>query len=150
MAVTFVHIPRTGGLALTEALRGSGVITRGHQPRLSGCDEAITILRDPVERFVSCWDHWNPSGLDIETLARDPERGGWWFAPASAWLDCDRPLLWVGRTETLAEDYERLRDLLGLKRDLPVINVHRHRSTLSPEGAGSVRRLERLPASASR
>lgn len=113
MTVTFVHIPRTGGLSLAEALRGSGVIVRGHQPRLSTVvGDAITIVRDPEARRRSLVAHW-PDG---------PE---WWFAPESAWLDCDKPLLWVGHTETLADDFERLRDILGLTTSLPHINASR-------------------------
>lgn len=104
--VTFIHIPRTGGLALTEALRGTGVRADGHRFRLSDVDAAITIVRDPVAREASLRAHW-PDG---------PE---WWFAPESAWLDCDKPLLWVGHTETLAEDVERLREIIPGMGPLP-------------------------------
>lgn len=151
--MTFVHIPRTGGLALTEALRGTGVVARGHALRLSMVGEAITIVRDPIARFISAYDHQRPD-IDIEELAQDPSRGGWFFDPMTAWLDVDRPLLWVGHTETLAADVARLWDLLGFVGHLPAgYNASRQHSTLSPEGQAAVRAwyaddyalLERLP-----
>lgn len=136
---TFVHIPRTGGLGLTEALKGSGIVAQGHRFKLSNVGEAITIVRDPVDRFISCYDHIKPD-IPIEDMARDPDMGGWFFAPMTAWLDVDKPLLWVGHTETLASDFERLRDLLGLTADLPAgYNASRQHSTLSTEGRAAVR-----------
>lgn len=139
MAVTFIHIPRTGGLGLTEALRGSGVVAQGHRFKLSDVDEAITVVRDPVDRFLSAYDHLQPD-IPIEDMARDPDMGGWFFAPMTAWLDVDKPLLWVGHTDTLVADFERLRPLLGLTTDLPCgYNASRRHSTLSPEGTAAVR-----------
>lgn len=140
MTITFVHIPRTGGLGLTEALRGSGVSAMGHRPRASTVDDAITIVRDPVARFISAYDHQRPD-VDIEELAQDPSLGGWFFDRQTAWLDDEKPLLWVGHTETLDRDFERLGSLLGLPdaRLTPGYNASRSHSTLSPEGAASVR-----------
>ena len=140
--VTFIHIPRTGGLALTEALRGTGVRADGHRFKLSDpdVDEAITIVRDPVARFISAYDVAAPAGVSIEDLARDPSLIGWWFLDrAVTWLDCEKPLLWVGRTETLAQDVERLRVLIPGIGPLPRYNESRRHSTLSSEGQAAVR-----------
>ena len=114
MTVTFLHIPRTGGLALTDALRGTGVRADGHRFRLSDpdVDGAITILRDEDERQRSLRRHW-------------PDAPAWWFAPPSSWLDCDKPLLWVGHTETLEADVERLREIIPGVGALPRVDHRR-------------------------
>ncbi len=138
----FVHIPRTGGLALQMATRATEVRYGGHEARHSRIDRpVITIVRDPVARFVSCFDHYghNLPGVGIEELARDPSRGGWFFAPMVTWLDCPCPYLWVGHAETLEQDVERLRAIVPGVGPLPRYNESRQRSTLSPEGEAAVR-----------
>lgn len=130
----FVHIPRTGGLALTEALRGSGIRAGGHNVLPEPGEDCITILRDPVARFVSAYDHQQPD-LDIEELARDPSLGGWFFQPAARWLDGLTPV-WVGHTETLAADVDRL----GVGPLPAGYNASTRRSSLSPDGIAAVRR----------
>ncbi len=132
----FVHVPRTGGLALTEALRGTGVRADGHLVRPGPGEDSITILRDPVARFVSCCAL---KGVDAEAMARDPDAGGWFFQPASRWLDGLMPV-WVGRTETLAQDVERLRAVVPGMGALPAgHNASCCKSTLSPGAEARVR-----------
>lgn len=141
MAVQQIHIPRTGGLALQMALRGTEVVYGGHDLRHTRADgPVVTIVRDPVARFISCYDHFGHKlDLTIEQVAQDPERGGWPFAPMVTWLDCRCPYVWVGHTETLEADVERLRAIIPGVGPLPRHNESRRHSTLSPEGVEAVR-----------
>lgn len=118
-----VHIPKTGGTALAAAL-GPRVRRPGHGLVLSdvppGAD-VITIVRDPIERFVSAFWHIANARLfpwaSPDHLARElpeDEMRALVFRPQTTWLDADRELAWVGHTETLEQDFEQLRDIMGL------------------------------------
>lgn len=134
MTVQFIHIPKTGGCALSAAVR-KHVRLNGHRVRLSMVpaeDQPITILRDPVARFLSAYN-WHrvhagaarkePQWPSADALAHELGAGlllsDVIWLPQGHWLDRDRPFLWVGRTETLDADVERLSDLLGVRLDLP-------------------------------
>ena len=58
----------------------------------------------------------------------------------SHWIDCDRPLYWLGRTESLSDDAARLGALLGVVLDVTPANVgHYPPSPLSGRGEANVR-----------
>lgn len=114
MRLHLIHIPRTGGTSLAKALAPYRWIQRnGHPFRLSmlGPDDlALTIVRDPVARYLSAlsWAQEHPDEPTDEV-----------FRPQSWWLDGDLSrLLWVGRTETLAEDAHHLFLMLGIDASL--------------------------------
>lgn len=136
--ITQIHIPRTGGTALQAALKHTNVKYRGFSAHLSNQKgECITIIRDPVERFISGF--WWCLGTDIRTwwdnnsdplmMPKTPEEVGirlhrgsasielmlkevFIFKPMVHWLDDDKPLTWIGQTEVLDFDVKRLRCLL--------------------------------------
>jgi len=119
----------------------------------------LVTVRDPVRRFVSAYA-WSRDRLghrgypDADSLARDLNRealGNVVFQPQVDWLiSAERlaqpDILWIGHTETLAADFERLRAILGLddSHQLPAVgdvkrNASRYSDTLSPLGEANVR-----------
>lgn len=175
-----IHIGKTGGLAIKEAIRGdirgvrsvyqdvapgTRIMTHSHHITLRHIprgDDVVVILRDPVSRFVSGFNsrlrqglpkHFNawtteearaferfrtPDELAVALSADDPELRaqardamngiGHVRTHLSDWLGSPEllrsrrgDLLLVGWQETLADDFERLRALIGLppERRLP-------------------------------
>lgn len=135
--IQHIHIPKTGGSALAQAYATSGAINRnGHAFTLSWLkpgDDAVTIVRDPVARFVSSfnfiaarrseespvpWPWTEPEELARELgtdLAREVLPRIEVFTPQGHWLDGDLSrLIWVGHTETLYADFVELKAMLGL------------------------------------
>jgi len=165
--LNLMHIPKSGGVALSHALHGY-MQRMGHKSNLEALPlwpPIVTILRDPVERWVSAWDmtqqqrcppeygKW-PSASDC---ALDPGAlewlEGYWgqlFVPATWWLrdaDYARSRLWyICHTETLDEDWRTIRDAIGAVDCAmpPVGNGHRNaqpgtKSLLTPEAVAAVR-----------
>jgi hypothetical protein len=134
MAMALQHIPKTGGSALATAL-DRHVHRMGHNTRLEDMPlwpPIITIVRDPVERWISAWDmcrrqrhvteyqRWPTA----EVAALDPEALDWlegyWgkaFTPQSWWLRDAKYALkrcwYIAHTETLTEDFETIRLAIG-------------------------------------
>jgi hypothetical protein len=139
-----LHIPKTGGTALESVL---GWHRLGHSTSLREAptsDPIITIVRDPVARFVSAWDMVNqhqmkiaegkyvrsyhtPDELEIDDAARlFPwliKTFRYTFRPLTYWLesaDFARERCWyIAHTETLDDDWHVIRDRLGLTGELP-------------------------------
>jgi hypothetical protein len=130
--VVQLHIPKTAGSALRHALRGvPGVVRWGHSYALQTAAPGrryLVTLRDPVARFLSAytWDRpritkRGPTTAEELALSLDNVRTSdlVTFRPQVAWVESAERLrqpdiLWVGRTETLDADFERLRELLDL------------------------------------
>ena len=140
----FVHCPKTGGVALRNALAPLGPFAcDGHMTRLSTVQPddwpIITITRDPLPRFVSAfwwlatktfpWPWRTPDAM-VERMGTPLVDKAFkrymvlW--PQTHWLDCDTPLDWVGHTETLGEDVKRLEELLSATITLTPRNVGRY------------------------
>jgi len=151
-------VPKTGGVALREALAplGLGFRCDGHMTTLATAqeDDVVTVVRDPIARYVSAfwwlatktlWPWASPDAMARQmgrsTLVDNAFKRYMVLWRQSHWIDADRPLLWVGRTETLADDFARLRPLLGLTGDLPRRNVGRY-----PEARLSEPALDNLRA----
>ena len=153
MTTQLIHIPKTAGTALASAL-GRAVHRNGHPFRLSHLkpgDLAITVVRDPVERFRSAfaWSArqqlWRWPSADA--LALDgPELTDDVFKPQSWWLDGELGrLLWVGRTETLDADVRGLASLLGIGDiRLPMPGSVERNATPHPHPPLSAEALEAL------
>jgi hypothetical protein len=121
-----LHAPRTGGTALAWALRGTSVRRSGHSVRLANLApevRVITTIRDPVARFASTWGWLTTYGIERTPAQlvglREMVIGHQdLLAPQSWWLGPSERLhamaLWIGQTETLDVDFDRLRALLGL------------------------------------
>jgi len=102
---------------------------------------AVTIIRDPVERYVSAFDWmagrhlWRWASADEMARAIDDElvrkalRESLVFRPMRDWLDCDREPYWIGRTESLDADVARLCDRLGIR---PVVMPTGHERNAGP------------------
>lgn len=162
--ITQVHIPRTGGTALREALRAHPFWRMaGHSDRLEDVTTPLctVTVRDPVARFLSvcAWgrDVLRSAGYrDAEALALDIsaldtiDQYRVMLAPQVAWCISaeyvkDR-CFWWGHTERLDLDFERLRLLMALDEDyhLPAVgDVKRNASPidyeLSPLAEANVR-----------
>jgi len=146
----FVHIPKTGGSALRQALGYLDLDMRypGHRYPISAFpkeDEVITIVRDPVDRFVSAFWHARPMGWEspepFALAMPDYHMDLLVFRPQVAWIDSDRPLLWVGHTETLEADFERLRPMFrrGCAPLLPRPPAHYPPPDLSQQALDNIR-----------
>ena len=139
----FVHVPKTGGVALREALAPLGLrfCCDGHLTTLASAQEedVITIVRDPIARFISAFwwlttkTLWPWSSPDVmacrmgsSTLVDNAFARYMVLWRQTHWIDSDRPLLWMGHTETLEADASRLWPLLGLDVRLPRRNVGRY------------------------
>ncbi|MEZ6318604.1 MAG: sulfotransferase family 2 domain-containing protein [Phycisphaerales bacterium] len=161
----FVHIQKTGGTAVREALRtvpGTVDLGRTHKHRWlqdAGVPEGyfvFSFVRNPWDRLVSWWNHhqtatpetaWHAwmtrEGIEGfgDWLRRDPyvrlvnggARGV--RVPQLAYL-CDartgRRADFVGRYETLEDDFRRVCDRIGV--EAPTLGHVRPKGTL-PHGA---------------
>ena len=130
--IRFLHIPKTGGMALWHELEAIPGLRREHEHPLSAlppADPYITIVRDPADRFVSAFAWLAVHRLlpwatpDEMVLATDQRPDEVVYRPLTWWLDTDRPPLWVGHTETLEVDARRLGDILGVTLAVPRVNV---------------------------
>lgn len=127
LRLVFVHIPKTGGQAVSRVLRGAGAWSDGGDHAvLSDVSPypAFTFVRNPWARFASFWD----SIFQLSRLRPMDERGVTEALSHSAM----RPqLLWlahvenVGRYESIAEDFARFTGLV-----LPAVGV-RSRTALN-------------------
>jgi hypothetical protein len=130
--VTQVHIPRTGGTALREAMRGyRWWRMAGHPVTLEKVTTplAVVTVRDPVARFISVcrWgrDVMRSAGYrDAEELALDIGRLDeldeyqTMLAPQVVWCISAEYVrercIWWGHTETLDQDFERLKACMDI------------------------------------
>jgi len=147
-----LHTPKCGGLALAAALGGQGH-RWGHSSRLRDLpDPAITVIRDPVARWVSAYDmvarqfkQWpEADGLTASTAALSDEWRSWlrerfphvWY-PLHRWLRTPAYVLHRGvvvlRTETLDRDWLDVKARYGLTGTLPRPG-ERHRNDHAQHG----------------
>jgi len=150
----FIHIPKTGGMSISEALKVtkyrnrrrikkgatySGIVTFGHEllPWLQrrGLVPAdaffFAFCRNPYDRAVGLWAFNNRrNGLNLTFREFCLNLGNWGWRiryPQARWLD-GLELDFLGRFETLQADFERLCGLLGVERTkaLPHLNQTEH------------------------
>jgi len=151
--VRFIHVPKTGGVTLREAITGH-LLCDGHLTTVSTAQEAdiITIVRDPLTRYASAfwwlaartlWPWPSPDAMACQMgtkLVDNAFKRYMVLWRQTHWLDAKTPLLWVGHTETLNEDAGRLGVLMGLSLVMPRRNVGRYRPTpLSAQGEANLR-----------
>lgn len=155
MTAVFIHIPKTGGVSIQEALglqqyrdrralvKGTqyeGLVTFGHEilPSLiqrgyiPGDLFTFAFCRNPYDRAVSLWAHtrrdYEP-GLTFPDYCRNLGRGAVnrRHCPQALWLD-GIDIGFLGRFENLQEDFDLLCDVLGVdRRELPRLNESPHR-----------------------
>jgi hypothetical protein len=150
----FLHIPRTGGTARRQALKGKpGIIFSDHDTRMSDVrpeDTPVIFWRDPVERFISSWPlirdntrHLTGHISSIEEAARalpamaemfEEERISL-LRPQVWWFDAIRPDAIVGPYDEM-EDI--LRSVLPFDFDLPAVNESREGFELSKSATAEV------------
>lgn len=162
-----LHIPRTGGtarrFAMRPIIRERLIKMSGHMVKMSDVsvdDIPVVFLRDPIDRFRSCWDHIEPmhrylKGHDfmrrwptMEALIDDLDNAYdyitnkdiWMFRRVTYWLDETREDAIYLRTERLAEDLRWFLDRFygkgDLANDLPTGNDRapsQKRSWFTPE-----------------
>lgn len=137
-ALTFIHVPRTGGMSVGECLFGGRV---DHQ-KVSECARPgqwrFAFVREPADRFLSAFN-WIKNGhgdrygfgdvreriggrtagefLDDDEVIRKEGL----FDPMSQWLD--GPVHFVGRFEKLAEGVRYVQQCMGMVlTELPHLN----------------------------
>lgn len=135
----FIHVPRTGGMSITEALGGRLEGVPLHLPRSHIKTEAPTFgfVRNPWQRMVSLYRFLTMKGRT------DGEPFDEWLTKGESWLDEDvkfkrpleplqrRPCLWwlegcthIGMFERLDEDLKRIANSIGFDAgDLPKHNA---------------------------
>lgn len=118
-----MHIPRTGGMALSFALTGITTTWPHRYAIRPPCADRVYIvtLRDPVARFYSACAFRGVAPADA-----DPS--DMFFLPQVAWVGSaerlqESDILWVGRTEKLDDDFARLCSVLGVTRTLPAVGT---------------------------
>lgn len=164
-----LHLPKTGGLALWHALGPDGH-RLGHSSTLRRSpDPVITIVRDPVDRWVSAYDMvsrqfkqwpdlpWHTASefaVSWDARAWLEERFEHMWHPLAWWLDSaeyvkERGVV-VLHTETLAADWEAVKVEYGLTGSLPARGEqhyndhHQHgtaKSKLTPVARETLREL---------
>ena len=150
MTAIFIHIPKTGGSSISEALqiqkfrnrrrlvrgtRYGGIVTFGHEPLpwlqqhgLAPVDAFVfAFVRNPYDRAVSLWAHNNKrnhAGLTFGEFCRALPDLHWRIrSPQVRWLD-GVTLGFLGRYERLQADFDRLCGILGVeRRALPHLNA---------------------------
>lgn len=126
-----VHIPKTGGRSVVTAI---GYREQDHR-RASECKGFLaTFVRNPMSRFVSAFEFlrdpkWQQCAIPEDTNFREfvlsrafLTADTTFFNPMSYWLDA--PVGFIGRFENLYEDFDRLRQLIGLKRPISMPAIH--------------------------
>jgi sulfotransferase famil protein len=149
--IAFLHVPKTGGTWVTEALRAAGVelrpvplpaVKRGHGG-LEAVDRRLftfAFVRDPFDWYASYWRHrqkfgdWD-SASPIDEFARLPftdfvEQAAM-HRPRHLTLVYERycgpphdPISFVGRYERLAEDLVTALTLAGEPFDDDALHAH--------------------------
>jgi hypothetical protein len=146
----FIHIPKTGGMSISKALNVTkyrnrrrlvkgqeyeGIVTFGHellpylQRRGLAPRDAFTFafVRNPYDRVVSLWafnNKRNEMDLTFTEFCRRLDEWGWRIkTPQARWLD-GLVVNFVGRFESLQDDFERLCYYLKVERSkaLPHLN----------------------------
>lgn len=127
--MNFVHIPKTGGASICEAL-GEFVVHRRASEILA---PRFAFVRHPLDRLVSAWAFiWqNDSTLSremrCENIGAFLKSDTFLVKPQSWWLDA--PMSFIGRYESLAADFARV-------SRFPLLHVngsqHRHWSEELP------------------
>lgn len=189
MALHFLHIGKTGGSAVKQALAGGDfhrcqiaskygpVVLHGHRTRATdvpSCDAMFFIFRDPIDRFLSGFHSRKRKGsprysidwsaaerrtfqkyptvasllddLSVSSKRQDALEGinsishlrrdlSFWVDREELFRVSDSRIAWIGRTETLSQDWERAGAILGLHpfSDLPVDDHGAHRAPVPVE-----------------
>ena len=172
MAMALMHIPKAGGVALATAL-DRHVHRMGHETRLESMPlwpPIITIVRDPVARWVSAWDmcarqmrhvpeyeRWptaTDAALNPEALAWLESYWGRAFTPQTWWLRDTKYALkrcwYIAHTETLSADFETIKTAIGaIECEMPGPTSNRRnaaaghgdtKSVLTPEAIFAITR----------
>jgi hypothetical protein len=149
-ALSFVHIPKTGGWSVGECIFGRRV-NHARASELTGWRFAF--VRHPFERVRSAFN-WHKCGQlgwssDCRGLV-GADLSAWvieqgerlrslsMFEPMTHWLDA--PMSFVGRYEHLAEGVRYVQRCCGLpETELPHMNASIHRDELTPAACRVVR-----------
>jgi hypothetical protein len=105
---------------------------QGVHRRASECAGFVfTFVRNPYDRFRSAFGFLSDpyQGVIKEPFESFVLRRGWvemgndLFRPMTYWIDA--PVGFIGRYETLAEDFARLCRILGFTREIHLPHLHR-------------------------
>jgi hypothetical protein len=155
MTACFIHIPKTGGVSIQDALelqqyryrrklvrgtRYQGLVTFGHEILSKLVRKGyvaidgwflFAFVRNPYDRAVSLWAHQRReqiTELGFYDWCKAFKTLGWLtYSPQARWLD-GIEVNFLGRFENLHADFARLCDALHVhRRALPHYNASLHR-----------------------
>lgn len=138
---TFVHIPKTGGNSIKQALE-----LRGEEHEYVSSLElpyfSFTFVRNPFDRFVSAYSYLKNGGINendkrhgdelinkfesFEEFVKNGIPDQQHFKPMSHWIDGE--LDFIGRVERFQEDFNVICDKIGIPHQrLPHTNKSKHK-----------------------
>ena len=132
--LTFVHIPKTGGMSVRMWL--SKNTPRYIHPSLPMItpQQTCAVVRNPWDRVVSLWAFWNklkkaniPFDNFVRNLSSFKFNDVSWFTfdqPQKAWIP--NGVTYLLRFETLDRDFVQIQNLFGCTDPLPKINASDH------------------------
>lgn len=133
----FIHIPRTGGTSVKNAL---GIFSKRHKTLMELRQEIgrsiyrrsiVTIVRNPVQRFISAFNYCKDIGVNMPTVTKllewfkligfnyfDTNSYNQLFMPQYKWLTTDTTgfikVDFIARYEEIDYDYIRLAEYIEL------------------------------------
>ena len=142
-SVLFIAVPKTAGTSIATILRNHGGKGFGHTtvyeyPDLDKLFK-FAFVRNPWDRFVSAYNHICPQKDFREVCLNPPSEIH--FKPMYHFIDS--VMDFVGRFESLEEDWAKVSEIIGIKDRLPHYRKYPHldyRAYYTPETWDAVAR----------
>jgi len=134
MSLTFVHIPKTGGMSIRAWLmRKTPRYIHPSLPMMTP-QETFAVVRNPWDRVVSLWAFWNklkkadvPFDTFVRNLSTYKFQDNSWFTfdqPQKAWIP--NGVTYLLKFETLDQDFVQIQNIYECTDPLPKVNTSEH------------------------